>query len=121
MNLQESARRVVLLYLQIAAAVVSLLLGIAQITKESSPLVQKIQESRIHTQQIKSEDLAKQKAREISNMQISWTFRGHDGVYRYYSDISGRYWARVNIAGIYEYSENPNISQVANNNNNIIR
>jgi hypothetical protein len=87
-------------YLQIAAAVMSILLGLVQMTKESAPIVGKIQETR------RQEDACR-KASEISRMGIQWQYRGNDGVWRYYSDSSGRYWFRVNIQGIQEYSENP--------------
>lgn len=115
MTLPKFARRGALLYLQIAAAVVSLLLGLAQITKESSPFVQKIQENHQQSVLIKQQESAKKRALEISQMQISWQFKGHDGNWRYYSDPSGRFWARVNIAGVYEYCESP-VYQMANNN-----
>jgi len=114
LNLPKFARRGILLYLQIAAAVVSLLLGIAQMTKESQPLVQKMQQN--HQQSViqKQAEKACRKACEIANMQIAWQFRGHDNTWRYYSDPSGRFWARVNIQGIYEYCESPQY-QIASN------
>jgi len=118
MEVKKFARRGIVLYLQIAAAVVSLLLGLAQMTKESQPYVQKIQENRQQAAVRKQQEYAQNKAREISQMQISWQFRGHDNIWRYYSDPTGRYWARVNIQGIYEYSENPS-HQIASNNVNI--
>lgn len=103
-----------MLYLQIAAAVVSLLLGLAQMTKESQPIVQKMQErqrqAEVHRQQAESQ----KKAQMIAGMGISWQYRGHDGTWRYYSDPTGRYWSRVNIQGVYEYCENTQI-QVALN------
>ncbi len=114
MNLPKFARRGTLLYLQIAAAVVSLLLGLAQITKESSPIVKKIQENQHQVAVQKQQECIKKRAMEISQMQISWQYRGNDGTWRYYSDPSGRFWSRVNIQGIYEYSENPQY-QIASN------
>lgn len=114
MNLPKFARRGTLLYLQIAAAVVSLLLGLAQITKESSPIVKKIQENQHKAALCKQQECIKKRATEISQMQISWQYRGNDGVWRYYSDPSGRFWSRVNIQGVYEYCENINI-QIASN------
>lgn len=103
-----------MLYLQIIAAVVSILLGVAQMTKESQPIVEKIQHDREQVVLQKQQEKAKQRAQEIAQMQIVWQFRGHDNVWRYYSDPSGRFWARVNIQGIYEYCENPE-HQLASN------
>jgi hypothetical protein len=90
-------------YLQIAAAVVSLLLGLTQITKESQPIVQNVHEIYQDYRQQK----AYEKARQIAGMNIQWQLRGNDGVWQYYSDPTGRFWARVNSQGICEYSENP--------------
>lgn len=96
-----------MLYLQIATAIVSLLLGLAQMTKESQPLVRQIRENQHQASLQRQQELAQKRAEEISQMPISWQFRGHDGTWRYYSDSSNRYWARVNIQGVYEYCENP--------------
>lgn len=101
------SRRGFVLYLQIATAVVSLLLGLAQMTKESQPLVRQIRDNQYQASVQRQQELAQKRAGEISQMQISWQFRGHDGTWRYYSDSSSRYWARVNIQGVYEYCENP--------------
>lgn len=109
------ARRGIVLYLQIAAAVVSLLLGLAQMTKESQPYVQKIQESQKQAALQRQQENAKRRAGEISQMQINWQYRGNDNTWRYYSDNTGRFWARVNIQGIYEYLEIPP-HQIASNN-----
>lgn len=114
MNLPKFARRGIVLYLQIAAAIVSLLLGLAQMTKEGQPIVQKIQENQKQAALHKQQELAQKKAQQIASMNINWQFRGHDGAWRYYSDPSGRYWARVNIQGVYEYCEN-NAPQIALN------
>lgn len=95
-------------YLQIATAIISLLLGLTQITKESSPIVKKIQENKHQVDLQKQQQNAVKKAVEISQMQISWQYRGNDGVWRYYSDPNGRFWSRVNIQGVYEYCELPN-------------
>lgn len=100
MKVNEDARRRKLLFLQIAAAVVSIVLGLTQMTKESQPFVEKMQENR-------RQAYIQQRATEISQMQIAWQYRSNDGVWRYYSDPTNRYWARVNIQGVYEYSENP--------------
>lgn len=101
------ARRGIVLYLQIAAAVLSLLLGLAQISKESAPIVKKIQDNQQQAVLQRQQEEVRKRALEISQMQISWQYRGNDGVWRYYSDTTGRYWARVNIQGVYEYTENP--------------
>lgn len=104
---KKFARRGVMLYLQIAAAVVSILLGLAQMTKESAPLVEKIQENQRQAALKREKDSAALKAAEIASMTIQWQYRGNDGTWRYYSDFSGRYWCRVNIQGTQEYCENP--------------
>lgn len=114
MDLPKFARRGIVLYLQIAAAVVSLFLGLAQMTKESAPIVKQIRENQ-HQQEVqRQQELAQKKAQKIASMNIEWQFRGHDNVWRYYSDSTGRYWARVNIQGIFEYCEN-NPHQIASN------
>lgn len=87
-------------YLQIAAAVVSIILGLAQMTKEGAPLVKKIQENQRQTE-------IKKKADIIAHMNIPWQYQGNDGTWRYYSDPSHTYWCRVNIQGVHEYSERP--------------
>lgn len=96
-----------MLYLQIAAAVVSILLGLAQMTKESQPLVQKMQERHQQSELQRQQSEAQKRAQMIAGMGINWQYRSNDGVWRYYSDSTGRYWCRVNIQGTYEYSENP--------------
>lgn len=103
-----------MLYLQIAAAVVSILLGLAQMTKESQPIVKKMQEQRQQAEAQRQAYEAQKKAREIANMGIHWEYRSNDGVWRYYSDPSGHFWCRVNIQGVYEYSENPQ-TRIASN------
>jgi len=103
-----------LLVLQIAAAVVSILIGLATITKESAPLVEKVQERQRQAAVVREQEMARMRAAQISQMNIQWQFRGHDGTWRYYSDSTGRYWFRTNIQGAYEYSENPQV-QVAGN------
>jgi hypothetical protein len=109
--MMKKTGRFKVIYLQIAGAIVSLLLGLANISKESVPLIKKIQENKIKNEQ----EQAKTKAFEISQMPIQWQYRGNDGTWRYYGDYSNRFWARVNIQGIYEYSENPQY-QIASNN-----
>lgn len=111
---KKFARRGIVLYLQIAAAVVSLLLGIAQMTKESQPLIKKMQEQHQQAEAHRQACEAQSKAHEIANMGINWQYRGNDGAWRYYSDINGRYWCRVNIQGIQEYCENRQIQMASN-------
>lgn len=105
--MEKKPRRELVVYLQIAVAVVSLLLGLAQMTKESQPIVQKIQENQ------RQQEAAK-KAGQIASMNINWQYRGNDGTWRYYSDPTGRYWARVDIQGVYQYCESY-IPQIASN------
>ena len=102
------SRRGIVFYLQIAAAVVSLIIGLATITKESAPLVEKIQERQRQAAVQAQAEACRVRALQIAQMNIQWQFRGHDGTWRYYSDGSGRYWFRTNIQGVQEYCENPN-------------
>lgn len=102
-------RKGIVLYLQIAAAVVSLLLGLAQMTKESAPYVEQIKKHQQEVEIQKSQQEAINKAAKIANMNIQWQYRGHDNTWRYYSDNTNCYWCRVNIQGIYEYAERPNM------------
>lgn len=95
-----------MLYLQIAAAVVSLLLGLANITKESAPYIQKVQENQRQAEIKRQQEQSQMKAQQIASMGINWQYRGNDGTWRYYSDPTGRFWSRVNIQGVYEYCEN---------------
>jgi hypothetical protein len=88
--------------LQLAIGIVSLIVGLATITKESAPYVQKMQEQHHQNEVIK-------RATNQSRMNIQYYYRGNDGSYRYYSDYSGVYWTRVNIQGIVEYAQNPSI------------
>lgn len=90
-------------YIQIAAAVVSILLGLTQITKEGVPFVCKIQENQRQMN-------VRRKADIIASMNIAWQFQGCDGTWRYYSDPSQTYWCRVNVQGIHEYSERPQMA-----------
>lgn len=96
-------------YLQIAAAVVSLIIGLATITKESAPLVEKMQESQKQAALVRQQETAQRRAAQIAQMGIQWQYRGHDGTWRYYSDNSGRFWCRVNIQGVQEYCESPQV------------
>jgi regulator of protease activity HflC (stomatin/prohibitin superfamily) len=100
-------RRGIVFYLQIAAAVVSLILGLAQMTKESAPIVQQYQHHQQQVEQQKKQQEAQSKAAKIVAMNIQWQYRGNDETWRYYSDATNSYWCRVNIQGTYEYAENP--------------
>lgn len=97
-------------YLQLTAAVVSLILGFFNLTKESAPLLRRAQESHHQALQARAQERAAVRAAEIAGMGLQWQYRGNDGLWRYYSDPSGRYWARVNIQGVYEYSESPHLA-----------
>lgn len=102
---KKFARRGIVLFLQIAAAVVSLLLGLAEISKESAPLVKQAQENYQQAEAVR-------KASQIAQMNIPWQYQGNDGTWRYYSDPNQRYWCRVNIQGVYEYCEYPQLASV---------
>ena len=106
------ARRAIVFYMQLAAAVISLILGIASISKESAPIIQKVQESRRQAEAERARQEAQTVAQQIAQMVIDWQYRGHDGIWRYYSDHSGRFWARVNIEGTHEYCENPQLRHI---------
>jgi hypothetical protein len=93
-----------MIYFQIAAAVVSILLGLTQLTKESAPIVSSVIEKR---NEENLQNQIQERATRIANMNISWAYRGHDGSWRYYADPTNTYWCRVNIEGITEYSQNP--------------
>jgi len=98
---------------QIAVGVASLFLALLQGAKETQPYVQQYKEH----QKIEH---AKHTAAVIAGMNLQWQYRGNDGVWRYYSDPTNRFWSRVNIQGVTEYSENP--AYVAlNQNQNLIR
>lgn len=88
--------------LQLAIGIVSLIVGLATISKESAPYIQKIQEQN-HQKQII------QRANAQSHMNIQYYYRGNDASYRYYSDIHGYYWKRENIQGVIEYAQNPQL------------
>lgn len=107
-----SRRKGIVFYLQIAAAVVSLMIGVFNLTKESKPIVERIQENHRQNLLIKQQQEIIKKATQISQMNIQWQYRNNDGTWRYYSDPTGQYWCRVNIQGIYEYSENPQHQQI---------
>lgn len=114
------SRRSKVVYLQVTAAVVSLLLGLFNLSKESAPLVRRIQENRQHSVQERRQNEIVRKATEIANMGLEWQYRSNDGLWRYYSDPTGRYWCRVNIQGVYEYSENPQ-HQMASSGGRLLR
>ncbi|NCA17709.1 MAG: hypothetical protein EBS90_11805, partial [Betaproteobacteria bacterium] len=71
------ARRGIVFYLQIAAAVVSLLLGLAQMTKESQPIVQKVQERRQQAEMQRQQAEAQRRAQMIAGMGINWQYDVH--------------------------------------------
>lgn len=102
-----------MLYFQIAAALVSILLGLAQITKETSPMVHQAIEQRKISEAQKTEEMRQAEvvrlATEQCQMRLDYQYRGNDGVWRYYSDPTNNYWVRVNIDGIQEYSRNPQL------------
>ena len=113
MNLPKFARRGIVFYFQIAAALVSILLGLAQITKETSPMVHQAIEQRKAVEAQKAEKMRQAEvvrlATEQSQMKLDYQYRGNDGTWRYYSDPTNNYWVRVNIDGVQEYSRNPQL------------
>ena len=88
-------------YLQLAIGIVSLLVGFAQIAKEGTPIVKQVVQQ--HQQSV-----AQQRADQQARMNIQYHYRGHDNVWRYYSDATGRYWTRVNVQGVVEYCQPTN-------------
>lgn len=92
----------VMTLLQLAIGIVSLVVGLATLTKESAPYIQKMAEQRRQNEIVR-------KASEQARMNIQYFYRGNDGTYRYYSDSTGQYWTRVNIQGVYEYAQNPQV------------
>lgn len=107
-----------MLYFQIAAAIVSILLGLAQITKETSPIVHQAMEQRKIAEAQKAEEMrlaeAARLAYEQSQMKLDYQYRGNDGTWRYYSDPTNTFWYRVNLDGVQEYSRNPRLQIAAN-------
>jgi hypothetical protein len=105
------------IYFQVIAAVVSILLGLTQITKESAPLISEAVERKQQSDALRRAELEKvesqNRANFIAKMNIQWVFRSYDSDWRYYSDSTGKYWCRVNLAGITEYSQNPSTIQIA--------
>jgi hypothetical protein len=108
------ARSGIVFFLQVAAAVVSLLIGLATITKESAPLVERVHERNRQAALQHQQELDAKRAGEIAGMGIQWQFRGHDGTWRYYSDSTQRFWFRTNIEGVQQYCEAPRV-QIAGN------
>lgn len=104
------SRRGIVFYLQLTAAVVSLILGFFNLTKESAPLMRRVQENHQQAVLVRQREQLAARAYEIAGMNIQWQYRSNDGLWRYYSDQTGQYWCRVNIQGVYEYSENPQIA-----------
>lgn len=99
-----------MIYFQIAAAIVSILLGLAQITKEGAPIVNGVIERR-HEESLQKQ--IQDRANSIANMNVNWAYRGNDRVWRYYADPTNTYWCRVNIEGTKEYSQNPLTIKIA--------
>jgi hypothetical protein len=98
-----------MLYIQVAAAVVGLILGLVQMTKESAPYIQqRIEQKKVADIQAESVRLAT----EQSQMQLDYQYRGNDGTWRYYSDPTNNFWVRVNINGVQEYARNPQLKVV---------
>lgn len=79
--------------LQIAIAIVSLLVGLSTLGRESAPLISKVIEQRAVQ----------------SKIDIEYIYRNEDGMYRYYSDSTNYYWKRVSIHGVVEYAQNPEL------------
>ena len=98
----EKSKGIAMTLLQLAIGVVSLVVGLATLSKESAPYVQKMMEQRRQAEVARRAD-------QQSKMNLQYHYRGNDGVYRYYSDSTGYYWIRVNIQGVYEYAQNPDV------------
>lgn len=115
------SRRRTVIYFQVIAAVVSILLGLTQITKEGVPLINEAVEKKHQMDALKKIENEKQeamnRASRIASMNIQWIFRSYDSNWRYYSDNTGTYWCRVNLAGVYEYTQNPSSIQIAQGSN----
>jgi hypothetical protein len=91
-----------MLYLQIAIGIISLLMGVTQLAKEGTPVVQ---QAVSYSQQV----LAQQRAAQQAQMNLKYHLRNQDNDWAYYSDETGRYWTRVNRRGVIEYAQNPNM------------
>lgn len=78
-----------MVFLQIAIGIVSLLLGVTQVVKENQPIIQK----------------SIQSFNQPVNNPIQYHYHSRDNVYCYYTDSTGRYWARVNVQGVVEYCQ----------------
>lgn len=87
-------------YLQLAIGIVSLLVGLTQMTKEGTPLLRQVVQ---HQHQVAEQ----YRAYRQSQMNLNYVYRGNDGTWRYYSDPTNTYWTRVNVQGITEYAQNP--------------
>ena len=78
-------------YIQLAFGVISLIMTIIGVAKEATPVIKE----------------------QFNNHTIKEPFysvyQGNDPYYRYWSDVSGRYWMSVDVYGRIEYSENPNL------------
>jgi len=82
--------------LQIAVAVIGLLIGLVNLGKETYPVARGMMYKDPQS-----------KALLISQMNISWQSRYKDSNWHYYSDVSGLYWCRVSPSGVIEYCERP--------------
>ena len=89
-------------YVQLAIGIISLLMGVTQLAKESTPVVQQAVN---YSQQL----IAQQRAAQQAQMNLQYHLRNQDENWAYYSDETGRYWTRVNRQGIIEYAQNPNM------------
>jgi hypothetical protein len=104
------SKGVAMTVLQVAIGIVSLIVGIATLSKESAPYIQRMKE-----QQYQNE--ISRLATEQSQMNIQYYYWGNDGVYRYYTDNTGVYWYRINIQGVVEYARHYPNNQINNPNN----
>jgi len=86
------SRRNNVIYIQITAAVVSLLLGIFNLSKESQPFLQ---------------GMVHEFKERIKKKEFEWVYKGQDSHFRYWSDPTGRYWCRMDAAGMVQYAEHP--------------
>jgi DNA repair exonuclease SbcCD ATPase subunit len=66
---QLSRRKTIVFYLQVAAAVVSLMIGMFNLTKESKPIVERIQENHRQNQIIKQQQEIVKRATQIAALE----------------------------------------------------
>ena len=89
-------------YVQLAIGIISLLMGVTQLAKEGTPVVQQAVN---YSQQV----IAQQRAAQQAQMDLKYHLRNQDNDWAYYSDDTGRYWARINRQGVIQYAQNPNM------------